>query len=113
MQGRPGENSHLVSRRTALRGAAGVAGAAWLVPVITVVSMDSASAASAAPPRGGGPSHGTLAFTGSDTAQATLIGVATLATGAAAVVTANQLRKPGPDTTTPPAGRHRSDRDSP
>lgn len=102
-----------VTRRAALRGAAGLAGAAWLVPVITVVSMDSASAASGAPPRGGDPSNSTLAFTGADTTQATLIGVAALAAGAAAVVTANQLRKPGPDTTPPPAGRHRADRDSP
>jgi hypothetical protein len=107
------DDAGLLTRRTALRGAAAVAGAAWLVPVVTVVSMDSASAASAPPPPSsggmvgdpghavdpgdpadpGGSANSALAFTGSNTAEAAGAGLATLAVGAAAVTVAHKLRR--------------------
>lgn len=108
-----------------MRGAAAVAGAAWLTPVVTVVSMSSASAASGPPPSNGAGSSGdpgaaasasggtaasALAFTGSNANEAAIIGVATVATGAAAIVAARRLRKTEPGTV-PPAGRHRGDAD--
>ena len=107
------DDAGMLSRRTALRGAAGVAGAAWLVPVVTVVSMDSASAASGPPPSNGGvgqrrgrqhrparwgdsgigTSASALAFTGSDTGGAAAVGLATAAAGAAAITVAAKLRR--------------------
>lgn len=45
------EDSAGISRRTALKGAAGVA---WMVPVVIVVAAPSAAAASGPPPEGGG-----------------------------------------------------------
>ncbi|HEV7196435.1 MAG TPA: hypothetical protein VGN19_10875 [Pedococcus sp.] len=49
------EESVGVSRRTALKGAAGVA---WMVPVVIVVAAPSAAAASGPPPEGGGGGTG-------------------------------------------------------
>lgn len=94
--------SRAVSRRIALRGAAGVAGAAWLVPVVTVISMDSASAASAPPP-GFQPENGSLAFTGSDAGKLATAGVATLAVGAVAATVAHKVHGARPGASEPPA----------
>jgi hypothetical protein len=123
------DSAHVLSRRTALRGAAVAATAAWVVPVVQVVSMQESAAASAAPPsvRGAGRAHAKDPGAPAPrtepppsprtelppAVQAVGFGTTTVAAGTAAVLAAGALRSRGAPglvaTRGRYAGRHRSD----
>jgi hypothetical protein len=101
----PGHQSrHVLTRRTALRGAAVAVSLTWVAPTLQVVSMDAAAGASAPPAtvRGtrqhpiraaAGTDQGELPVTGAQgTWEALGVGAATVAAGAAAIVAAHHLK---------------------